>query len=139
MAIDETELRTRMRKLVASGELLTDAVGRARRYLADADDRPVAPTAGAVAALERFSEPLPASVGDASEILAMLDEVGSPGTVAQTGARFVGLVNGGMIPTAHAARVLADACRCQRSSRSSDRPKRGDGGSVPVDVTTSRR
>ena len=109
MAIDETELRTRMRKLVASGELLTDAVGRARRYLADADDRPVAPTAGAVAALERFSEPLPASVGDASEILAMLDEVGSPGTVAQTGARFFGLVNGGMIPTAHAARVLADA------------------------------
>jgi glutamate/tyrosine decarboxylase-like PLP-dependent enzyme len=109
MGIEESELRARMRKLVMSGELLTDAAGRARRYLADADDRPVAPTAGAVAALERFREPLPESVGDAAKILAMLDEVGSPGTVAQTGARFFGLVNGGMVPAAHAARVLADA------------------------------
>jgi len=109
MAIDETELRTRMRELVMSGELLMDATARARRYVVEADTRPVAPTAGAVAALERFREPLPESVGDAGEILALLDEIGSPGTVAQTGARFFGLVNGGVVPTAHAARVLADA------------------------------
>ncbi len=109
MAIDETELRARMRELVTSGELLMDAAARARRYVAEADMRPVAPTAGAVAALERFREPLPESVGDAGAILALLDEVGSPGTVAQTGARFFGLVNGGVVPTAHAARVLADA------------------------------
>lgn len=109
MGIDERELRAQMRELVMSGELLTDAAERARRYLADADDRPVAPTAAAVAALERFREPLPESVGDAGQILAMLDDVGSPGTVAQTGARFFGLVNGGVVPAAHAARVLADA------------------------------
>ena len=109
MGIDEAELRARMRELVTSGGLLTDAAGRAHRYLAEADDRPVAPTAAAVAALERFREPLPDTVGDAGEILALLDDVGSPGTVAQTGARFFGLVNGGVVPAAHAARVLADA------------------------------
>ena len=41
-------------------------------------------------------------------VIALLDEVGSPGTVAQVGGRFFGLVNGGAVPAALAARVLAD-------------------------------
>jgi hypothetical protein len=44
--------------------LLADAAGRAGRYLADLDERPVAPDGAALAGLARFDEPLPEAVGD---------------------------------------------------------------------------
>jgi hypothetical protein len=46
--------------------LLADAAERAGCYLADLDDRPVAPGPAALAALARFDEPLPDSAGDAA-------------------------------------------------------------------------
>lgn len=109
MTVGESELRQGMRSLIDSGALLRDAAERGHRYQRDAITRNVAPTADAVAALDRFHEPLPATVGDAAEVLAMLDEIGSPGTMAQVGGRFFGLVNGGSVPVGLAARVLADS------------------------------
>jgi len=98
-----------MAAVLAAGDVLADAAVRAQAYLEAAPDRHVAPTADAVAALDRFREPLPESVGDAQSVLRMLDEVGSPGTMAQVGGRFFGLVNGSVVPAGLAARVLADA------------------------------
>jgi glutamate/tyrosine decarboxylase-like PLP-dependent enzyme len=90
-------------------ELLSEAAGRAVNYLRRIRQRGVAPTAAAVAELQRFAEPLPAGPVDPVEVLRQLDEVGSPGTVANSGGRFFGFVNGGSVPAALAANVLAAA------------------------------
>jgi glutamate/tyrosine decarboxylase-like PLP-dependent enzyme len=90
-------------------ELLTDAAGRAGRYLAALDERPVAPDDAALAGLARFDEPLPEGAGDPAATLALLDEAGSAATVASAGGRYFGFVIGGAYPVAVAASWLATA------------------------------
>jgi glutamate/tyrosine decarboxylase-like PLP-dependent enzyme len=89
--------------------LLADAAGRAGRYLAGLDERPVAPDGAALAGLARFDEPLPEAAGDPAATLALLDEAGSAATVASAGGRYFGFVIGGSYPVAVAAGWLATA------------------------------
>ncbi len=89
--------------------LLADAAARARRYVEGADHRPVGPAPAAVDALERFDLPLPDRGMDASEVLALLDEVGSPATMGSTSPRYFGFVCGGVLPVALAASWLLAA------------------------------
>jgi glutamate/tyrosine decarboxylase-like PLP-dependent enzyme len=90
-------------------ELLGQSAERGATYLRHIRQRSVAPSDHAVTGLERFAEPMPASPCDSAEVLRLLDEVGSPGTVANAGGRFFGFVNGGSVPAALAANVLAAA------------------------------
>src|SRR4051794_9629901 len=89
--------------------LLADAAGRAGRYLADLDERRVAPGGAALAGLARFDEPLPEVTGDPAATLALLDEAGSAATVASAGGRYFGFVIGGSHTVAVAAGWLATA------------------------------
>src|SRR5512139_427219 len=90
-------------------QLLADAASRAQRYLAALPDRAVAPTASAVDALSRLGGPLPESTCDPAQVLARLDELVSPATMAMAGPRFFGFVIGGSLPVTVAANWLATA------------------------------
>ncbi|MGH3920477.1 MAG: pyridoxal phosphate-dependent decarboxylase family protein [Pseudonocardiaceae bacterium] len=90
-------------------ELLAEAARRARRYVDSVDHRPVASTPAALAGLDRFDEPLPEHSSDPLETLSLLDEAGSGATVATTGPRYFGFVNGGTLPIALASGWLGMA------------------------------
>ena len=89
-------------------QLLREALGYAEEYIRTLDARPVFPSPDALDRLDELDEPFPEQPSNASDVLALLHEVGSPGTVAQTGGRYFGFVNGGALPVGMAARVLAD-------------------------------
>jgi len=90
-------------------DLLSDAVARARRYLESLPERRVSPAAEAVAGLDALDRPLPERGADPAAVLAELDRVGSPATVASAGGRYFGFVTGGSLPAALAATVMAAA------------------------------
>jgi len=87
--------------------LLQDAAQRGIRYLATVNERNVPPLPAAVGALSEFDEALPNTPTDPAQVLAMLDEIGSPATVASAGGRYFGFVTGGSLPVAVAANWLA--------------------------------
>jgi glutamate/tyrosine decarboxylase-like PLP-dependent enzyme len=89
--------------------LLAEAGERARRYLDGVDERSVVPSAEALGALGQFDFPLPEKGLDASRVLALLDDVGSPATVTSAGPRYFGFVTGGALPVAVAASWLLAA------------------------------
>jgi glutamate/tyrosine decarboxylase-like PLP-dependent enzyme len=93
----------------ALAALLHDAAERSVRYLSGLDGRMVRPTVEALAALGRFKEPMPEEPTDPAEVLARLDELGSPATMATAGGRFFGFVVGGSLPATVAASWLATA------------------------------
>ncbi|MDJ0956275.1 MAG: aminotransferase class V-fold PLP-dependent enzyme [Arenicellales bacterium] len=89
--------------------LLQQAHEYALDYINSIQDRPVYPNASDIAKLGQFDEPLPERSCEPSELLAALHGIGSPATVAQTGGRYFGFVNGGVQPAALGAKWLADA------------------------------
>lgn len=90
-------------------DLLQDAAARARHYLASLASRPVAPSPGAITRLTELDSPLPEGPADAAQVLARLDELVSPATMAMAGPRFFGFVIGGALPATVAASWLATA------------------------------
>lgn len=89
--------------------ILPDAAGRASRYLDELEDRKVPPDPAAIRALDRLGGPIPTEGETPEQVLALLDEVGSPATVASAGGRYFGFVIGSGLPVALAANWLAGA------------------------------
>jgi glutamate/tyrosine decarboxylase-like PLP-dependent enzyme len=90
-------------------ELFDDAAARARRYWQGLDERRVSPAPDALARLTELEEPFPSEQSDPRAVLALLDEIGSPATLATAGPRFFGFVIGGALPSTIAASWLASA------------------------------
>jgi glutamate/tyrosine decarboxylase-like PLP-dependent enzyme len=92
-----------------SGDLLTLAADKAKRYVRNIVERRVGPSEAALSALVELGEPFPSSPSDPVEVIMRLDHIGSAATVATTGGRYFGFVNGGMVSAAMAANWLAGA------------------------------
>lgn len=90
-------------------ELLNDATARALTYLDGLDSRSVAPSAEALAGLSELGGPWAEQGARVEDILAKLDRLGSPATMASAGPRYFGFVTGGSLPVALAANWLAGA------------------------------
>ena len=90
-------------------ELLADTAARATRYLSAINDRPVVPSSNDISRLQSLEGPLPENPSDPAQVLAQLDDVGSPATVTTAGGRYFGFVIGGSLPAALAASWLAGA------------------------------
>ncbi len=89
--------------------LLRRASALAIAYVESIDDRAVAPTPEALAALARFDEELSDSGTEASSTLELLADAGGPATMASTGRQYYGFVNGATLPVALGASMLVNA------------------------------
>lgn len=90
-------------------ELLNDAAHRAGRYLRELPERPVFPSRDAIGRLKLLDVPLQDEPLAPERVLAELDEIGSPATVATSGGRYYGFVTGGSLPASLAANWMAGA------------------------------
>jgi glutamate/tyrosine decarboxylase-like PLP-dependent enzyme len=90
-------------------EVLMQAAVRARRYLRTIRERHAGVLPVAIKGLSTLGGPLPARGENPLAILKLLDQAGSPATVASMGGRFFGGVIGGALPASVAAHWLADA------------------------------
>lgn len=88
--------------------LLQQAYDYALEYIATIEQRPVFPSDLDISKLAAFNESLPEAPCDPAELLSLLHHNGSPATVAQTGGRYFGFVNGAVNPAALAAKWLID-------------------------------
>jgi glutamate/tyrosine decarboxylase-like PLP-dependent enzyme len=89
--------------------LLEDAAKRGIDYREQSVSLSVAPSPEAVENVQRFIEPLPNDGTADLDVLAQLDEIGTPAAVGMTGPRFFGFVIGGSLPVTLASNWLAAA------------------------------
>ena len=109
--------------------LLQRAADRAVRYLNHLGARPVFPSPAALGRLTELGGSLPDAPTDPEQVLDILDQVGSPATVASAGGRYFGFVVGGTLPVALAANWLAACVGSERHVQrqfSGRRQGRGD-------------
>src|SRR6266436_10216524 len=88
--------------------LLDKARQFAGQYIDSLEERPVFPGEKSLRAMHALVEPLPENPSDPFLVLDQLQEIGAPAVVTQTGGRYFGFVNGGILPVGLAARWLAD-------------------------------
>ena len=88
--------------------LLVEAANRAANYIEGLRARDVRPLRGSVERLSSVLDgPLPDNPSRPTDVLALLDDYGSPATVASAGGRYFGFVTGGALPVTVAAQYLA--------------------------------
>jgi glutamate/tyrosine decarboxylase-like PLP-dependent enzyme len=89
--------------------LLRETSERAIVYLRGLGERSVAPTEKGLESMDRLPQVLPEHPTPPGKVLDLLDQYGSPATVASNGGRYYGFVIGSALPAALAANWLASS------------------------------
>lgn len=111
MAVEQKEdmsIGQKMLKEMKEKKIFDQAKEFAFDYADKAFERNVYPAVQAIENLSFFDESFPELSSTPRNILTLLHEYGSPATVTQIGGRYFGMVNGGIIPAALAAKWLVD-------------------------------
>ena len=95
--------------MIDTQDLLTQACHRALRFLESLPERGVGASRTAGELAQALGGELPRTGLPATEVLALLDEIGAQGTVASAGPRYFGFVTGGALPATLAASWLGAA------------------------------
>src|SRR5437667_7615565 len=95
-------------QIVKSFHCCSKARQFAGHYIDSLEERPVFPGEKSLQAMHALVEPLPENPSDPFLVLDQLQEIGAPAVVTQTGGRYFGFVNGGILPVGLAARWMAD-------------------------------
>src|SRR6266852_7008934 len=103
----ENDNATRHELRSITDSVLELAAERGRRYVEQVGERRVGAGEKELTGLAKFREAFPEGASDPRSVVAMLDEFGSPATVASTGGRYFGYVIGGVLPAALGANWLA--------------------------------
>ena len=90
-------------------DLLTETCHRALRFLESLPERRVGASRSTGELTQALGGALPRTGLPATEVLALLDEIASQGTVASAGPRYFGFVTGGALPATLSASWLAAA------------------------------
>jgi len=90
-------------------EILENAYLKSSKYINNVDGMRVFPSNKSISSLSAFDKHLEDNPQSANDIIDELDSIGSPATVAQTGGKYFGFVNGGVLPVAIAAKYLLAA------------------------------
>ncbi|MEX2088846.1 MAG: pyridoxal-dependent decarboxylase [Bacteroidota bacterium] len=104
---NENKIQASMFKEVRDKRAIEKAHLYGQQYLDRAFERNVYPTTEALEDLKHFEEDLPSRPTEASAVIEFLNTHGSLATTAQIGGRYFGFVNGGVVPAALAAKMLA--------------------------------
>jgi len=98
----------RMKKELDAKEIFNIAKQSAYEYLDSIFTRDVYPKQEDLAKLSAFDEELKSDGCNPDEILKMLNDIGSPNTVMQTGPKYFGFVNGGALPVCQGVKWITD-------------------------------
>jgi len=90
-------------------KLLKDTAEHSIKYLTEIGNRKVTPTPEAINDLKNLDFPFPENSSDPKDVIGLLNNFGSPATMASAGGRFFGFVIGGSLPSALAANWLTSA------------------------------
>ncbi len=77
-------------------------------YIENIDTMDVFPSAESLNLLKNFDEKMPTNPCASTEVLDILEKYGRPNSVAQTGGRYFGFVNGGAVPASLGVKHLTD-------------------------------
>lgn len=101
-----TDIQQKMFAEMQNKSAFKKALDFGLKYVDESLTRNVYPTDEALEALKYFDEPLQAEPSDSLGIIEALNQYGSPATVSQIGGRYFGFVNGSVVPTGLAAKLL---------------------------------
>jgi len=102
-----TEIQKKMFAEMQDKTIFGKALEFVSKYIDGSLERNVYPTDEAIENLGQFDEEMPTLSSDSNEIINKLNHFGSPATVSQIGGRYFGFVNGSVVPTGLAAKLLA--------------------------------
>jgi glutamate/tyrosine decarboxylase-like PLP-dependent enzyme len=103
-----SKLQDKLFEQQSTKALLIQAQKNAFEYIDNISKQRVFPSEKNLKRLAVFDEPLPQASSDPALLLDLLSSVGSANTVAQTGGRYFGFVNGNALPVTLATKWLSD-------------------------------